>query len=63
MQVHALMRAARTVRDGSGDAPHLEIMIPLVDYEQEIEFMRALVVRNRDTRRTCARASTTPSAR
>ena len=45
MQVHALMRAARTVRDGSGDPPHLEIMIPLVDYEQEIEIMRALVVR------------------
>ena len=44
MQVHALMRAARTVRDGSGDPPHLEIMIPLVDYEQEIEIMRALVV-------------------
>ena len=45
MQVRALMRAARTVRDGSGDPPHLEIMIPLVDYEQEIEIMRALVVR------------------
>jgi pyruvate, orthophosphate dikinase len=45
MQVRALMRAARRVRDGSGNAPHLEIMIPLVDYEHEIELMRALVVR------------------
>ncbi len=40
MQVHALMRAARAAEE----PPHLEIMIPLVDYEQEIEIMRALVV-------------------
>jgi pyruvate,orthophosphate dikinase len=39
MQVHALMRAAK-----AADAPpHLEIMIPLVDYEQELEIMRELV--------------------
>ena len=39
MQVHALMRAAKAAER----PPHLEIMIPLVDYEQEIEIMRALV--------------------
>jgi pyruvate,orthophosphate dikinase len=40
MQVHAMLRAAKAM-----DAPpELEIMIPLVDYEQEIEIMRALVV-------------------
>ncbi len=44
MQVHALMRAARATA-ATGEAPHLEIMIPLVDYEQEIEIMRELVVR------------------
>ncbi len=41
MQVHAIMRAAKAV----DEPPHPEIMIPLVDYEQEIEIMRALVVR------------------
>jgi pyruvate,orthophosphate dikinase len=40
MQVHALMRAAKA----ADEPPHLEIMIPLIDYEQEIEVMRALVV-------------------
>ncbi len=43
MQVHALMRAAKAASEG-GRAPHLEIMIPLVDYEQELEIMRHLVV-------------------
>jgi len=40
MQVEAIMRAAK----GMDEAPHLEIMIPLVDYEHEIEIMRELVV-------------------
>ncbi|MGH2909713.1 MAG: pyruvate, phosphate dikinase [Solirubrobacteraceae bacterium] len=44
MQVHALLRAARATA-AAGEAPHLEIMIPLVDYEHEIEIMRELVVR------------------
>ena len=44
MQVKAIMRAARAVEDRCGEAPHPEIMIPLVDYETEIEIMRALVV-------------------
>ena len=41
MQVTAIMRAAKAV----AVAPHPEIMIPLVDYEQELEIMRELVVR------------------
>jgi pyruvate,orthophosphate dikinase len=45
MQVEAIMRAAKAVRDSSGDSPHVEVMIPLVDYEQELEILRALVVR------------------
>ena len=44
MQVAAIMEAARAVRDRSGEAPHVEVMIPLVDYEKEIELMRELVV-------------------
>jgi pyruvate,orthophosphate dikinase len=43
MQVRAIVRAARAVRERSGDAPHLEIMIPLVAYEKELEVMRKLV--------------------
>jgi pyruvate, orthophosphate dikinase len=39
------MRAARAVRERTGAAPHLEVMVPLVDYEQEIQLMRELVVR------------------
>ncbi len=45
MQVRALARAARLTRERTGQAPHLEVMVPLVTYEQEIERMRALVVR------------------
>ncbi|MFZ1993840.1 MAG: pyruvate, phosphate dikinase [Solirubrobacteraceae bacterium] len=39
MQVHAILRAAKA----ADEAPHPEIMIPLVDYEHELEIMRALV--------------------
>jgi pyruvate, orthophosphate dikinase len=39
MQVHAILRAAKA----AAEPPHPEIMIPLVDYETEIEIMRALV--------------------
>jgi pyruvate, orthophosphate dikinase len=45
MQVEAIMRAAKNVRESSGDSPHVEVMIPLVDYEQELEILRELVVR------------------
>src|SRR4051794_20175904 len=41
MQVEAIMRAAANM----DEAPLVEIMIPLVDYEHEIEIMRDLVVR------------------
>jgi pyruvate,orthophosphate dikinase len=41
MQVHAILRAAKA----APEPPHPEIMIPLVDYEHEIELMRELVVK------------------
>ncbi|MGO9956983.1 MAG: pyruvate, phosphate dikinase [Solirubrobacteraceae bacterium] len=41
MQVHAILRAAKA----APKPPHLEIMIPLVDYETELEIMRDLCVR------------------
>jgi pyruvate,orthophosphate dikinase len=45
MQVHAIMRAVLAVQERGADAPHPEIMIPLVDYERELEILRELVVR------------------
>jgi pyruvate,orthophosphate dikinase len=45
MQVRAIVRAAEEVEKRSGDAPDLEIMIPLVAYEKELEIMRDLVER------------------
>jgi pyruvate,orthophosphate dikinase len=45
MQVQAIVRAAASVRDRSGRAPDLEIMIPLVAYENELKAMRDLVER------------------
>jgi pyruvate,orthophosphate dikinase len=48
MQVAAIIRAARAVKDRSGEAPHLEIMIPLVAYENELRLMRELVERVAD---------------
>ncbi len=44
MQVRAMARAAGAVRDRTGRAPHLEIMIPLVAYEREFELVRDRVV-------------------
>jgi pyruvate,orthophosphate dikinase len=41
MQVDAIAQAATAVEE----APHLEIMIPLVAYEHELEILRELVVR------------------
>jgi pyruvate, orthophosphate dikinase len=43
MQVQAIARAAVHVRERTGTAPTVEIMIPLVDYERELELMRKLV--------------------
>ena len=45
MQVHAIVRAAKAVRERSGNAPQLELMIPLVAYELELKAMRDLVDR------------------
>ena len=45
MQVRAMLRAAATVREHTGESPHLEVMIPLVAYERELEVMRDLVER------------------
>jgi pyruvate,orthophosphate dikinase len=43
MQVRAIMRAAAAVRDRTGKAPEVEIMIPLVAYETELRYVRAMV--------------------
>jgi pyruvate,orthophosphate dikinase len=45
MQVTAIMRAARAVRERLGRAPHIEVMVPLVNYERELTLMRDLVIR------------------
>src|SRR3954452_10589986 len=44
MQVQAIIRAAKAVA-GRTEPPELEIMIPLVAYEKELEVMRRLVER------------------
>ena len=44
MQVDAIFAAAKAVHDRTGTTPHLEIMIPLVDYERELDFMRTVVL-------------------
>jgi pyruvate, orthophosphate dikinase len=43
-QVEAVMDAAREVRERTGTRPKVEVMIPLVDYERELELMRKLVI-------------------
>ncbi len=43
MQVRAIVRAARAVRE-RGQPPKVEIMIPLVAYERELELVRARVL-------------------
>jgi pyruvate, orthophosphate dikinase len=48
MQVSAIVRAARAVKERSGHAPDLEVMIPLVAYETELHVMRELVERVAD---------------
>src|SRR3954449_10470128 len=44
MQVEAMMRAAVAVKERSGHEPHLEIMVPLVAYEGELEVMRRIIL-------------------
>lgn len=43
MQARAIIRAALAVEERSGQAPHLEIMIPLVAYEKELKVSRQLI--------------------
>jgi len=45
MQVRAIARAAVAVRERTGAMPHLEIMVPLVAYERELEVVRELIER------------------
>ncbi|MEX2196512.1 MAG: pyruvate, phosphate dikinase [Thermoleophilaceae bacterium] len=45
MQVRAIARAALAVKRRTGKAPQLEVMIPLVAYEKELELLRELVER------------------
>jgi pyruvate,orthophosphate dikinase len=45
MQCRAIFRAAKAIRDRNGELPKVEVMIPLVDYERELELVRALVER------------------
>src|SRR2546421_7433177 len=45
MQVRAIVRAAIAVRERTGDAPLVEIMHPLVGFEEELRRLRELTVR------------------
>jgi pyruvate,orthophosphate dikinase len=45
MQVRAIVRAARTVADRTGDAPLVEIMHPLVGFREELSRLRELTTR------------------
>ncbi len=44
MQVRAIVRAARAVRDRTGEAPLVEIMHPLVGFAEELRRLRELTV-------------------
>ena len=45
MQMRAIVRAARAVLEAKGSSPLLEVMVPLVTYEHELELMRGLLER------------------
>jgi pyruvate, orthophosphate dikinase len=45
MQARAIFRAGRAVRERTGRAAKVEIMIPLVAYAREFEIARDLVLR------------------
>jgi pyruvate,orthophosphate dikinase len=45
MQVRAIVRAARAVRDRTGEAPIVEIMHPLIGFGEELRRLRELTVR------------------
>jgi pyruvate, orthophosphate dikinase len=48
MQVRAIIEAAADVLADTGEKPHVEIMIPLVGFEEELKRMRALTVETAD---------------
>jgi pyruvate,orthophosphate dikinase len=48
MQVRAIVRAARAVQDRAGEAPLVEIMHPLVAFEEELRRLRELTIRIAD---------------
>ena len=48
MQVRAIVRAARAVDERTGEAPLVEIMHPLVGFEEELRRLRELTVRVAD---------------
>jgi pyruvate, orthophosphate dikinase len=45
MQMRAIVRAALAVKEKRGESSQLEVMVPLVTYEQELEQMRELLER------------------
>ncbi|MEA2274147.1 MAG: pyruvate, orthophosphate dikinase [Solirubrobacteraceae bacterium] len=45
MQVRAIVRAARAVRERTGERPNVEVMVPLIDYERELELLREDIVK------------------
>ena len=45
MQVRAIIRAAKAVRERTGEAPQVEIMHPLVGFAEELRRLRELTVR------------------
>jgi pyruvate,orthophosphate dikinase len=49
MQVRAILEAAADVLASTGKKPHVEIMIPLVGFQEELKLMRALTVEMADT--------------
>lgn len=45
MQARAIFEAAILVQQETGDAPHCEVMVPLVGIQKELELMRAVIDR------------------
>ena len=45
MQVRAIMRAQCAVTERLGHPPQLEVMVPLIDYERELEIIKTLILR------------------
>ena len=45
MQVRAIMRAQCAVTERLGHPPKLEVMVPLIDYERELEIIEELIFR------------------